>query len=210
MPRKADASATKTNQPKLVGRALEWFDEHYPGIPRINAQKTLKWQDIDFAAGEIHVTRAIVCQHIGPLKTETSAKPVAMDAGLAAVLLDWRRRYPYNQERDYVFGSSQKHSKRPLWSSSSMSRHIRPAAQRAGITKHVRWHVFSHSIATLPKGNGEDVKTVQESLRHADSKISLDTYTQGLMPAKRAAQRSVFEAVVPRCSLAIAAATASA
>ena len=63
--------------------------------------------------------------------------------------------------------------------------------------KHVRWHVFRHSFATLLKGNGEDVKTVQESLRHADSKVTLDTYTQGLMPVKRAAQRKVIQAIVP-------------
>ena len=78
-----------------------------------------------------------------------------------------------------------------------MSKHIRPAAKRAGILKHVRWHVFRHSFATLLNGNSEDMKTVQESLRHADSKITLDTYTQGLMPVKRAAQRKVIEAIVP-------------
>ena len=77
-----------------------------------------------------------------------------------------------------------------------MSKHIRPAAKRAGIQKHVHWHVFRHSFATLLKANGEDVKTVQESLRHED-KITLDTYTQGLMPVKRAAQQKVFEMIVP-------------
>ena len=65
-----------------------------------------------------------------------------------------------------------------------MSKHIRPAAKKAGIVKHVPWHVFRHSVAPLLKGNGEDVKTVQESLRHADSTVTLDTYTQDLMPVK--------------------------
>ena len=54
------------------------------------------------------------------------------------------------------------------------------------------------------------MKTVQELLRHADSKVTLDTYTQELMPAKKAAQRKVFEAVVPKCSQAIVAATGNA
>jgi integrase len=49
----------------------------------------------------------------------------------------------------------------------------------------------------LLKANGEDVKTVQESLRHADSQITLDTYTQGLMPVKGAAQKKVLDAIVP-------------
>jgi len=180
---------------------------------RVSELIAVKWEDVDFAAGEIRLTRAIVCQqgqHIGPLKTETSQKPIPMDAGLSALLLDWRGRCPYNQEKDYVFASVEMDGKQPLWPSSSMSKHIRPAAQRAGILKHVRWHVFRHSFATLLKANGEDVKTVQESLRHADSKITLDTYTQGLMPVKRAAQKKVFDAIVPIGSHASEAVAASA
>ena len=177
---------------------------------RVSELLALKWGDVDFAAGEIRLTRAIVCTHVGSLKTEASQKPVPMDAGLSAVLVDWRRKCPYNQDSDYVFGSPEMKGRQPLWPSSAMSKHIRPAAKRAGITKHVRWHVFRHSFATLLKENGEDVKTVQELLRHADSKVTLDTYTQGLMPAKTAAQRRIFEAIVPKCSQIIVAATASA
>jgi len=125
-----------------------------------------------------------------------------MDSGLADALLDWRGHSPYNQNTDFAFASSEKKGQQPLWPSSAMSKHIRPAAERAGIRKHVRWHVFRHSFATLLKGNGEDVKTVQESLRHADSKITLDTYTQGLMPVKRAAQRKVIQMIVPMRSYA--------
>ncbi|MGH9528539.1 MAG: tyrosine-type recombinase/integrase, partial [Terriglobales bacterium] len=95
-----------------------------------------------------------------------------------------------------------KHGDQPLWPSSAMSKHIRPAALRAGIRKHVRWHVFRHSFATLLGGNNENVKTIQESLRHADSKVTLDTYTQGLMPVKRAAQRKVIQMIVPISSQA--------
>ncbi len=177
---------------------------------RVSELTALRWSDVDFQAGEILLTRAIVCQHIGPLKTAASQKPVPMDAGLSALLLDWRGRCPYNQDSDYVFGSPQKKGNQPLWPSSAMSKHIRPAARRAGITKHVRWHVFRHSFATLLKGNGEDVKTVQESLRHADSKVTLETYTQGLMPVKKAAQQRLFEAIVPKCSQAAVVAIANA
>ena len=176
----------------------------------MNGTLALKWEDMDFASGEIHLTRAIVCQHVGPLKTAVSQKPVPMDAGLSTPLLDWRGRCPYNQDTDYVFVSLEKGGAQLLWPSSAMSKHIRPAAKRAGIKKHVRWHVFRHSLATLLKGNGEDVKTVQESLRHADSKVTLDTYTQGLMPVKRAAQRKVIQMLVPICSHASEMAAASA
>ena len=137
--------------------------------------------------GEINLTHAIVCQYIGSLK----------DSGLAVCRLDWRERCHYNQDEDYVFASPDINGKQPLWPSSAMSKLIRPAAKRSGIQKHVRWHVFRHSFATLLKANGEDVKTVQEPLRYADSKITLDTYTQGLELVKRAAQQKVFEMIGP-------------
>jgi hypothetical protein len=79
----------------------------------------------------MNLTRAIVCQHVGPLKTAASQKPVPMDAGLSTLLLDWRGRCPYNQERDYVFASLAKDGAQPLWPSSAMSNHIRPAAKLA-------------------------------------------------------------------------------
>ncbi len=37
------------------------------------------------------------------------------------------------------------------------------------------WHTFRHSYATQLKSKGEDVKVVQESLRHANNRITLDT-----------------------------------
>ena len=191
-----------------IGRLLSKLDGPYyvmtflaavTGL-RVSELLALKWEDVDFATGEINLTRAIVCQHVGPLKTAASQKPVPMDAGLSALLLDWRGRCPYNQTTDYVFASAEKHGSQPLWPSSAMSKHIRPAAKEAGIRKHVRWHVFRHSFATLLKGNGEDVKTVQESLRHADSSVTLNVYTQGLMQVKREAQRKVIQMIVPICS----------
>jgi len=188
-----------------IGKLLAELDGPYRAMAylaavtglRVSELLALKWEDVQFDLGEIHLTRAIVCQHVGALKTEASQKPIPMTKGLATVLMDWRAKCPYNQDMDYVFASQKKHGTQPLWPSSAMSKHIRPAAQRAGIHKHVRWHVFRHSLATLLKENGEDVKTVQECLRHADSKMTLDTYTQGLMPVKRAAQSKVIEAIGP-------------
>jgi len=56
-------------------------------------------------------------------------------------------------------------------------------------------HTFRHSFATVLKANGEDVKVVQESLRHANGRITLDVYTQGLMPTKRQAQGRVVKSL---------------
>jgi hypothetical protein len=65
-----------------------------------------------------------------------------------------------------------------------MKRHIRPVAKANGINKNIGWHTFRHSFGILPKANGEDVKTVQELLRHAHSRITLDVYTQAVSNAE--------------------------
>jgi len=77
-----------------------------------------------------------------------------------------------------------------------MKRHIQPVARANGIHKKIGWHTCRHSFGTLLKGNGEDVKTVQELLRHANSRITLDVYTQAVNSNKRAAQSKVVRMIV--------------
>jgi integrase len=50
----------------------------------------------------------------------------------------------------------------------------------------------------LLRANGEDVKVVQELLRHANSRITLDIYTQAMTPAKRQAQSKIIEMILPQ------------
>ena len=59
------------------------------------------------------------------------------------------------------------------------------------------WHTFRRTIATLFIANGENVKVVQDSLRHANSKITLDLYAQATTASKRAAQTKLIEMVLP-------------
>jgi integrase len=60
-------------------------------------------------------------------------------------------------------------------------------AKRAGITKWVGFHTFRHTYSTL-LANGEDVKVVQELMRHANLSTTMNIYTKALTPAKREAQ----------------------
>jgi len=77
-----------------------------------------------------------------------------------------------------------------------MKRHIRLVAREAGIHKNIGWHTFRHAFGTLLKANGEDMKTVQELLRHATSRITLDVYTEAVNSTKRAAQSKVVRMMV--------------
>jgi integrase len=72
-----------------------------------------------------------------------------------------------------------------------MQYHIQPAAKRLGITKRIGWHTFRRTYTTLLHANGEDVKVVQELLRHGSARITMDVYAQAMTPAKRLAQGKV-------------------
>lgn len=163
---------------------------------RVSELLGLKWDDIDFESEEIRLNRGVVHQIIGDLKTEASRKPLPLDPELAQSLLAWRRVSPFNQEHDWVFASPEMQGTQPYWPENLLRRHIRPAAKRCGINKPIGWHTFRHSYATHLKANGEDVKVVQESLRHASSRVTLDTYTQALTPAKREAQTKVVRMIL--------------
>jgi len=75
---------------KLLGElAAPWRTAVFVAVTtglRVSELLALKWSDIDYAAGEIRLSRGIVRQHIGFMKSEASRKPVPLDAGLAHVL----------------------------------------------------------------------------------------------------------------------------
>jgi site-specific recombinase XerD len=77
--------------------------------------------------------------------------------------------------------------------STVMRYHIQPVVKRLGINKRVSWHTFRRIYSTLLQANREDVKVVQEPLRHGPTKATLDIYSQAQMPAKREAQRKVVQ-----------------
>ena len=164
---------------------------------RVSELLALRWCDVDFENLELRVTRSIWHQVLGNCKTEASAKPVPMDSYMAEDLLRWRRQSVYASDDDYVFASETMRGKQPYWPDNLMKRHIQPVAKAIGIHKKIGWHTFRHSFGTLLKANGEDVKTVQELLRHANSRITLDVYTQAVNSNKRAAQSKVVRMMVP-------------
>jgi integrase len=120
-----------------------------------------------------------------------------LDDEMIADLLAWRRQTKYAKDNDWVFASSRMKGTQPLWPEGVMKNHIRPAAERTGITKHVTWHTFRHTFSTLLMENDEDVKTVQSLMRHANAGITMGIYTHAVDRKKRSAQSKVVKMVLP-------------
>jgi len=164
---------------------------------RVSELLALKWEDIDFTTEEIKPCRGVVRQNLGVMKTEASRKPLPLDCRIAQVLLHWRALCPFNQDGDYIFGSPAKGGKQPYWPNAAMEDHIRPAAQRAKITKQIGWHTLRHTFGTLVKSQGADVATTQALMRHANVSITMDRYVQAIGEAKRAAQHAIVGVLDP-------------
>lgn len=162
----------------------------------------LKWKDIDFDANEISVVRSIVMQVTGPCKTESSQKPIPLDPCLAEALQVWRQHVSYSGPEDWIFANPRMKGRQPYWGQEIMRKVIRPIAIPRGITKHIGWHTFRHTYSTLLRAIRVDIKVMQELLRHASSRVTMDTYTQAVTSQKRKAQSGVIRllrvrAIVP-------------
>jgi integrase len=120
----------------------------------------------------------------------------------------WKQGSPYGQPHDWLFASPHTRGRThnwaeprggtPYWPDILLSRVIRPAAARAGIRKDIGWHTFRHSFSSMLMANGENVKVVQELMRHANCRCTLEIYSQARIQAKQEAQRRVVEMILPR------------
>lgn len=151
----------------------------------------LKWRDLDFDNLWFHLERGVVRKYETHMKTEASKKALPMLPELAELLQEWRKETPYPDADHWVFASPYTNGARPYWPESALKDHIRPAAKKAGITKHIGWHTFRHSVGTLLNTNGENIKTIQELLRQANSRITLEFYVQGDQEIKRNALKNM-------------------
>ena len=119
-----------------------------------------------------------------------------MHPSVAKVLAVWRAETPYSSDSDFVFPSMRLNGKKPVTPDMVLKKRIRPALERAGIKdKVIGWHSFRHSLATNLRAAGVDLKTAQELLRHANSRITLEVYTRAISATKREANDRVMQMV---------------
>ena len=154
----------------------------------------LTWSDIDLTLMQVNVRRSCVRSRFGDTKTEASRKPVPLHPTVARTLSAWRTQTLYAADSDFVFPSIRLNGRKPLTPDMVLKKTIRPALERAGIKdKVIGWHSFRHSLATNLRAAGVDLKTAQELLRHANSRITLEVYTRAISATKREANDRVMQ-----------------
>jgi integrase len=149
----------------------------------------LKWSDIDFDAGWVHLRRGVIGKMKSRLKTEASRGGLPLQPELEAVLLEWRKQTPFRADDDWVLASKAREGRSPIWLESAMQKYIQPAAVSAGITERIGWHTFRRSLGSLMVTMKEHPKVAQELLRHANPRITMELYQQADHDSKRNAQK---------------------
>ncbi len=162
---------------------------------RVSEEFALKWHNLDASKGTALVTKGIVKGHLGEVKTEISKKLVPLHAYQLEDLAAWRAVSPYNGDDDWVFASDRNRGRKPYWPQMILRRHIQKTAKKLGIVKKIGWHTFRRTYASLLTANKEDVKVVQELMRHATPTMALGLYAQAFGESARAAQSKIVEMV---------------
>ena len=157
----------------------------------------LKWSDLDFCNLQIDIQRSIFQGVIGNCKTEASRRSVPLSIEVAADLWLWKECTLYAKPDDWIFASSWAKGRKPFWPNTLLRKIIRPAAARVGISKRIGWHTLRHTYSTMLIANGENVKVVQELMRHANSRTTLEVYSQARIGAKREAQQRIVQMILP-------------
>ncbi len=143
---------------------------------RIGEALGLRWEDIDFEHGVIHVRRTIERNGLrtaGELKTARSRRSVVLVPELARVLREQKLASLYSQPGDYVFCLAGGKPRCPHATAAAILR----AARRAGL-EGVTFHTLRHAFASmLISGLKLDVETVSRQLGHANSAITLKVYS---------------------------------
>jgi integrase len=124
------------------------------------------------------------------VKTEASGTKIPLDDALIEKLLDWRKERNYSADIDFVFASWKMQGKQPFWISREIQHFVKPIAAELGIQLK-GFHTLRHCYTTLLRQSGNDVNVVQDLLRHASYKLTMDVYDDAVSSEKREAHSGV-------------------
>ena len=182
----AEQLAAFLNEAKKTGVYEMYYLDLVTGMRR-GELLGLKWEDIDFDHGVIHIRRQVVrlngTVQEAPLKTKNSYRNISIGSDAVDILKQQREKRPNSE---YVFPSPNGGPIAP----DSVLHMLHRVLERAGLPK-IRFHDLRHTFATLALQNGVDIKTVSGMLGHFSAGFTLDTYAHVTTAAQREAAETM-------------------
>ena len=183
------SALTRSEQKKLMSTALA--EKNGSGMPvllalhsgmRIGEISALRWSDIDFDSGLIHVNNTY--QRIGisqgkqktqlvfaSSKTEASIRVIPIGRTLKKLLIDHKK----GSTGEFVFSTNGQPCEPRL-----LTYHFHKIRLKADLSQ-IHFHQLRHTFATRCLESKGDISSVSALLGHASTQMTLDTYVNALL-----------------------------
>ena len=156
----------------------EWTDFFYTEVMtglRRGEICGLKWKDVDFDEGKLHVERSISVKkgggiQIGLTKTDTGKRVITLPPSVKEMLLR-RKEQALSEWIFYKFANPCE----PM-NPDAAYRKLKVILKNAELPL-IRFHDLRHTFATQATYGGVDPKTLSGILGHTNASFTLDTYT---------------------------------
>lgn len=134
----------------------------------------LKWSDLNFKTGALHIERQVYIIKaeviISEPKTKASIRTVILPPSLLKTLVAYKKTV----DSEWMFPSPTDNG-RPR-NPSSVRKRLQLILERAGCKK-VRFHDLRHTFATMALENGMDIKTLSAMIGHVSAETTLNIYS---------------------------------
>lgn len=164
----------------------------------------LKWTDVNFDEGYIyiHETRVVVeggVQHTKPPKTSSGVRKIYVPQHLINVLKEYKQKYLMNKikykefaDKNYVVSKPDGNPFSPQGISNSYLRFMR---RHQDEIRYLKFHGLRHTYASILIEQGENPKTVQHNLGHADVSLTLQIYSHSYESAQKKAAETLNDTI---------------
>ena len=156
----------------------------------------LKWCDFDWVGQTVQISRGVVDNRVGEVKTESSEKPLPLDLALISLLQAWRNTTPFREEDSWVWASPQQGGSLPYYPNAIQQEYLRPAGVRAGLGEHVGFHTLRHAYRSMLATAGASLTVQKELLRHSNISTTANVYGGALPEDQRVAQSAVTRMII--------------